>query len=194
MKKYLLACALVCALPSAASAQDAAPAAIPDFTGARVEARVGWETPTVSSEGEVFKIGQAVSFGGEAGFDFQLGERVVAGPYATYELSGVEACADEDCLEIDDNLGAGVRVGYQAAQNGLVYVKLGYARMGLTLSAEGESASGHLEGFQGALGYEMNFGGGPLYGRIEANYADLGSLGGINFQRRHVALGLGARF
>lgn len=196
MKKYLLACAVAACLPSVASAQEAAAAIAPgpDFNGARIEARVGWETPTISSDGEVYKIGQAVSYGAEAGYDLQLGDRVVAGPYVTYEFSGVEACTGGDCIEVDDNLGAGLRVGYEVSPNALVYGKVGYATMGLTAHSGTTSGSDNLNGVQGALGFEMNFGNGPLFGSIEANYADYGSYAGINFQRRHVAIGLGARF
>lgn len=194
MKKYLLAGALVACLPSVASAQEAAIAPAPDFAGPRIEARLGWETPTVSSDGEVYKIGQAVSYGAEVGYDFQAGSRVVVGPYVNYDISGVEACSGNECVEIDSNLSAGLRLGYEVSPNALVYGKVGYARM--RISAELEDAEGSVNqgGVQGSLGFEMNFGDGPLYGNIEASYGDYGDFGGINLQRRHVSIGVGARF
>jgi len=195
MKKYLLGCAIAACLPSVASAQDAAPAAPTDFAGARIEARLGWETPTVSSDGEVYKIGQAVSYGAEAGFDIQAGERLVVGPYANIDFSGVEACTtDDECVSIDHNISAGLRVGYEVTPNGLLYGKVGYARLRISAELEDIEGSVNQGGISGAIGFEMNFGNGPLYGNIEANYADYGDFGGINLQRRHVAIGLGARF
>jgi outer membrane immunogenic protein len=74
MKKYLTIALAIACVPGVAAAQDmdesqAAPAA--DFGGVRVEARIGYETPTVSEDNDVYKIGSAVSYGGELGFDIR---------------------------------------------------------------------------------------------------------------------------
>ena len=47
--------------------------------------------------------------------------------------------------------------------------------------------------FGGEIGFEHGFGE-SFYGRIEFGYADNGEILGINFQRRHAGLMLGARF
>ena len=193
MKKYLAAVAAFVCVPGVAAAQDAAPTApAAQFDGVRFEARLGYETPTVSEDGDAYKIGSAVSFGGEAGFDLRVGNSVVMGPYATYEFSSVELCDGGDCLSEDGNLGAGVRVGVVAGRT-LIYGKLGYARIRFSATSGGITASDSDEGIQGAIGVNVNFGS-NVYGLAEINYADYGNFGGINLQRRHVAAGVGVRF
>lgn len=194
MKKYmLLVLASVC-VPGVAAA-EVAPAGTPaqNFDGFRIEARVGYETPTVSSDGEVYKIGNGLSFGGEAGFDVAVGRNVVIGPYATYEISTVDACDGGACVTIDDNIGVGGQVGYAASPHTMIYGKLGYAI--LTVSAIDGTfvASDNQSGIQGAIGADFRLSR-NLYARVEANYADYGDFGDIHLQRRHVAVALGARF
>ena len=196
MKKYLAAVAAFVCVPGVAAAQDAAPAApaspASQFAGVRLEARLGYETPTVSEDNNVYKIGSAVSYGGEAGFDVRVGNNVVMGPYATYEFSSVELCDGGDCLSEDGNLGAGVRVGVVAGRT-LIYGKLGYARIRFTASSGTFTGSESESGVQGAIGVNVNFGR-NVYGLAEINYGDYGSFAGINLQRRHVAAGVGFRF
>lgn len=193
MKKYLAAVAAIVCAPGLAAAQDAAPTAPADqFAGVRVEARLGYETPTVSDDGDVYKIGSAVSFGGEAGFDFRVGNNVVMGPYATYEFSSVDLCDGGDCLSEDGNLGAGLRVGFVAGKT-LIYGKLGYARIRFTASSGTFTGSDSQGGVQGAIGVNFNLSR-NVYGLAEINYGDYGSFAGVNLQRRHVAAGLGVRF
>lgn len=192
MRKYLAAAAALACVPGVAAAQGAAsPAA--QFDGVRLEARLGYETPTVSDNNNVYKIGSAVSYGGEAGFDLRVGNNVVVGPYATYEFSSVDVCDGADCLSEDGNLGVGARLGFVAGRT-LIYGKLGYARIRFTASTGGVNAGSDSQGgVQGAIGVNLNFGR-NLYGMAEINYADYGEFAGINLQRRHVAMGLGIRF
>src|SRR4051794_14588366 len=96
MKHYLAAVAAIVCVPGVAGAQGTDPPA--HFNGVRAEPRLGYEPPTVSDSGNVFKIGSAVSCGAEAGFDLRLGRNVVAGPYAVYEFSSVHLCDGSDCL------------------------------------------------------------------------------------------------
>jgi len=193
MKKYLAAVAAFVCVPGVAVAQDAAPTAPAEqFAGVRFEARLGYETPTVSDDGAVYKIGSALSYGGEAGFDIRVGNSVVMGPYATYEFSSVDLCDGGDCLGEDGNLGAGLRVGVVTGRT-LIYGKLGYARIRFTASSGGLSVSDSDGGVQGAIGVNVNFGR-NVYGLAEISYADYGRFAGFNLQRRHVATGVGVRF
>jgi outer membrane immunogenic protein len=191
MMKYLAGVAALVCVPGVAAAQDASRAA--NFDGVRIEGRIGWETPTVSDDGDVYKIESDVSFGGEAGFDFGIGKNVVAGPYAVYEFSNVNLCDGPDCLEEDGNLAAGLRVGVATSDKVLIYGKVGYAQISFTATSAGLSASESQEGVQGAIGLNVNFGK-NFYGMVEANYADYGDFFGISLQRRHVAAGVGVRF
>ena len=184
MKKYLVAAAAVLCVPGAAYAGD--------FDGPRAEARIGWETPTVSEDGDVFKIESDVSYGGEVGFDLAVGKKVVVGPYATYEFSNVGICDGADCLNEDGNLGIGGRLGIAVGKSALIYGKLGYARIRFTATAGGVTDSASDSGVQGALGLNLNFGK-NAYGMLEVNYGDYGKFEGINLQRRHVVAGIGLR-
>ena len=183
MKKYLAVAAAIACLPGVASAQD--------FDGPRVEARIGYETPTVSEDNDVYKIGSAVSYGGEIGFDVKA-KKVVIGPYANYEFSSVELCDGGDCLGEKGNLSVGGRVGLILGTKNLVYLKAGYASIEIEAKSGGFTGSESKGGVQGAVGFE--FGLKKLYGFVEAGYADYGKFYGINLQRRQVAGGIGVRF
>ncbi len=193
MKKYLAAAAaaaFIC-LPGVAAAQDKSDH---DFAGVRAEARIGWETPTVSDGGGgVYKVGQAVSYGGEAGFDVAAGRKVTIGGYANYDISNVSLCDGSDCIKEQGNLSAGVRLGFIASPGVLVYVKGGYNSMHLKASSGGTTAGDTQGGIGGALGAEFAIKK-HVYAFVEGNYADYGDFFGINLQRRHVAAGVGVRF
>ncbi|MFD1787493.1 outer membrane protein [Sphingomonas floccifaciens] len=186
--KTILVAAIAAAgvVPSVASAQN--------FNGPRIEARLGYETPAIAENDsdDIYKIGSAVSYGAEAGYDIRT-KRVVVGPYVNYEVSGVKLCDDDICLAERGNFSAGARVGLVAGQRGLVYGKLGYAN--ITLEArDGGSVidSASKGGIQSALGYE--FGLGEFYGFVEAAYSHYGKFDDINLERRQVAGGIGIRF
>lgn len=167
-----------------------------DKAGFRVEARAVYETPTVSSiaqNNDVYKVGSAVAFGGEAGFDIAVGSSVVVGPYVTFEKSSVEATDGADTLKVKDNLGAGLHIGYAVGSKGLIYGKVGYAKLRIEAQSGALRATESGSGFQGAVGYEHGFGE-MFYGRVEFGYGDNGRIGGINFQRRHAGVALGMRF
>jgi outer membrane immunogenic protein len=171
------------------------PVAAHGFGGVRAEARIGYETPTVSGDGDVFRIDSAVSYGAEIGYDARLGRSVVAGPYATYEFSSIDLCADGFCLSESGTLGVGARLGFAVSPRVLAYGKLGYARTRFTfrnpLTAAGGTASGG--GVQGAIGINLELSR-HIYGLAEVNYSDFGTFLGVNLQRRHVAAGIGVRF
>lgn len=192
MKKYLAAAALLC-MPGVAFAQEEE-AAASDFTGVRIEARLGYETPTVSDgTGAIYKIGSAVSYGGEIGFDVQTGGSVVVGAYGNYEFSSVDLCDGGDCLGEKGNLSVGARVGLIAGPTTLVYVKGGYASIEMKAKSGTFTGSETKGGVQGALGVEFGLQK-NVYAFFEGSYADYGDFYGINLQRRHVAGGIGLRF
>lgn len=185
-----VAAAFVC-LPGVAAAQDKQDG---DFAGVRLEARLGWETPTVSDgTGAVYKVGQAVSYGGEGGFDIAAGKKVTIGAYANYDVSNVSICDGPDCLSESGNLSAGVRIGFVASPRVLIYVKGGYNSMHLKATSGAATGSDTEGGIGGALGAEFTLKR-HVYAFVEGNYADYGDFFGINLQRRHVAAGVGVRF
>ena len=188
---YLLAAAAAC-FPGVAAAQDSNTRAS-QFDGVRAEARIGYETPTISDSGNVYKIGSAVSGGGEVGFDLKAGKSVVVGPYAVYEFSSVKLCDGPDCLKENGNLGVGGRIGVAVSDKALIYAKAGYARISFSANTAFGTGSTSKDGVQGAIGVDYTFGK-NVYGLLEFNYADYGKFFGVNLQRRHVAAGVGVRF
>lgn len=193
MNKLLAAAAVLSCVPGIAAAQDEAPQN--NFAGLRAELRLGYETPTVSGDGEVYKIGSAVSYGGELGYDIAVSEKVTFGPYVNYEFSGVELCDGGDCIKVEGNLSAGGRIGYALSPKAALYGKVGYASLSLKAVSGGVSATDSKGGAYGALGAEFSVSS-NVYVNIEAAYADYGDLydTGVNLQRRHVSAGVGFRF
>ncbi len=190
MKKYVALAALLACVPGAAFAQDKDTNMKLD--GVRFEARVGYETPTVSEDGDIYKIGSAVSYGGEAGFDIRS-KNVTFGAYVNYEGSSVSLCDAGDCLKENGNLAAGGRIGFIAGRSTVIYVKAGYAHISFKGTGAFAGLDAKKDGVQGALGADFNLNK-NVYVMIEGSYADYGKLFGINLQRRHVAAGVGVRF
>jgi outer membrane immunogenic protein len=184
MNKYVCAALATALIPAAVNAGT---------VGGRAGLRLGYETPTVSGGGDVFKIGSAVSYGAEAGLDFHVGRSVVIGPFAEYDVSTVKNCDQSDCLTVRGTLNAGGRIGFLVGRAGQIYGKVNYSRISMRASTLGASETDSKGGIGGAIGYEHGFGK-NLYANIEANYADYGEWFGINVQRRHVAAGVGFRF
>src|SRR5262249_49192062 len=151
------------------------------------------ETPTVSGDGDVYKIGSAVSYGGEAGLDFHVSHTVVVGPFAEYDISTVKNCDSGYCLKVKGTWNAGGRVGFLVGGAGQVYGKINYSRISIKATSPVDSVTDSKGGIGGAIGYEHHLGK-HAYVNVEASYADYGKLDGINLQRRHVAAGFGFRF
>lgn len=197
MKYIVIGFAALAALSQPVFAQENSETGEPTSRdGFRLEARAIYETPTVSSvidDDDVFKLGSAFAFGGEAGFDLAVSDSVVVGPYVNYELSNVESCDGIDCVRAKNNLAAGLHVGYALNADGQLYGKVGYSRLKLEAEALGTKISESGSGVGFAVGYEHGFGE-NMYGRLEFGYADNGDIFGINFQRRHAGVALGARF
>jgi outer membrane immunogenic protein len=194
MKKFLVAAAALSCVPGVAFAQDEDQGANL-FDGVRIEARLGYETPTVSGDGDVYKIGSAVSYGAELGYDLAVSNKVTVGPFVNYEFSGVELCEAGDCLDVKSNLAAGARVGVALSPTAAIYGKLGYASLTIEARSGAASASDSKGGVYGALGVELSVSK-NAYVNLEAAYADFGDFygTGFNLQRRQASVGFGFRF
>ena len=190
MKKYVALAALMACVPGVAFAQEKTDSA--KLSGVRIEARLGYETPTVSDSGSIYKIGSAVSYGGEVGFDIRA-KNVTFGPYAVYEASSVSLCDGADCLKENGNLGVGGRIGFVVSPKVVLYAKAGYAHISFKTTGSIAGIDAKKDGVQGAIGVDVNVTK-NVYLMGEINYADYGKLFGINLQRRHVAGGVGVRF
>lgn len=187
MKKYMLLALAFVAQPALAQDEGV------KMSGLRVEARLGWETPTVS-DGSVYKLGNSVSAGAEIGYDVKVSNTVTVGPYFTYDYASAETCDGAgNCLGSDGNWVAGARLGFNVGERAQIYVKGGYDQFRLKAAIPGTSDTVNLNGPGGAIGVDFAISN-SAYAGFEANYADLGSFAGINFQRRHVAAKVGMRF
>ncbi|WP_300974091.1 outer membrane beta-barrel protein [Sphingomonas sp. LHG3406-1] len=186
------AIALAAATPAAA---QTATGSTNNFDGARIEARIGWETPTVSGDGDVYKLGSAVSYGAEVGYDLAISPTVTVGPYASWEQSSVELEDDFSSvsIKVGRNYQLGGRVGFGLGNINL-YGKVGYSNIKLSLEGAGaDDYSDTKGGIGGGLGVEGNMGKNAYWG-IEGNYSDFGKFEGINLQRRQLAGKVGFRF
>lgn len=187
MRKFCLLALAMIAQP--ALAQDGEEAKL---DGVRVELRGGYETPTVS-DGAVYKLGNSATIGGEVGFDIRAG-KVTIGPFVNYDYGNAETCDGAgNCLGSGGNFLAGARLGIDLGTKTQLYVKAGYDDFKLKAQIPGATGTEHLNGVGAAIGVAFNLSRNAYVG-IEANYADLGEYAGINFQRRHVAATIGARF
>jgi outer membrane immunogenic protein len=183
------------------------------FTGARVEGRVGFDRAEVSVDDGTDDLSDGKSgvvYGGEAGFDFDLGN-VVLGAYAGIEGSSVKACSelfgqDELCLKAGRNITVGGRVGVPLGSRSLLYAKGGYSNGKVKVTYEDfeniiddVSDSQNLDGFHVGGGIETLFGE-RAYGKLEYVYTGYNSgdegddtiSGDLN--RHQVVAAVGIRF
>jgi outer membrane immunogenic protein len=132
----------------AALVAASAPAYAQDVSGFRVEGRASWDrsgsdfifpNPDFDEDdedSEEFLTGSDkrsdVTFGGELGYDFQIGSSFVLGAYAGADFSSGSACVElvEDdmaCSGLDRTLTVGARAGVPIGGSSLIYVKGGYS-------------------------------------------------------------------
>jgi outer membrane immunogenic protein len=181
MKKIFLASAALLAFAATpAAAQN-------NFSGFRVEARLGYDS--VSVEGDYADTVGALhgendedgfGFGAELGYDFALGPNFILGAYAGIDFTDSDFCTqfrayDQACMEVGRNLTIGVRAGYQVGSSTLIYGRTGWSNG----TAEFEfndvdnivndaNDSDSQNGWHFGLGVEQNFG--PMfYGKLEYN-------------------------
>ncbi len=196
-------------LIAAAAAGLSAPAYAQDLSGFRIEARAGWEraatdatlpNPDYDEEdeetgGEFLTASDndsGIAFGGEVGYDFQLGSSFVVGAYAGVDLSDAKVCStliedDLACTGLDRTFTAGARAGVPIGETSLLYVKGGYSngKFDTTYDADvtdnddedadpvshfSKSMGGYHLGGGFELGLSRN-----LYAKLEYVYTDYGS-------------------
>lgn len=199
-------------LVAAASTLLVAPPAYAQFTGPRVEARLAYEAVEATIEtGDPLDTGdqEAISYGGEVGYDLQLGPAVV-GAYIGLEGSNLRTCGevfgnDEGCVGQGRNLYVGARVGFTVAPRVMVYGKGGYSNGSIDIDYDGGtgnfpdfSASESFDGYHLGVGAELALMSG-LYGRVEYVHTDNGefqfdptTFGELS--RGQAMVGLGLRF
>lgn len=187
----------------AAAACFATPASAQDFSGFRIEGRLGWESTRATTdypvevqipENEDVSVSgreSAVSYGLEAGYDAPVGERLIVGVYGGFDLSGFDRCGeafgdDLGCVETGRTFTAGVRAGVPVGSSLLLYAKGGYSNGRVKFAydsdvdeedEQGADVAGRSRGVDGyhlGAGAELAFGR-HLYGKLEYLFTDLGT-------------------
>lgn len=226
--KLLFAAAAVAFAAFPAQAQDTGGA----FTGPRIQVQAGWDRTGVSIDdtrnfggrGEFNANSEQdneISYGGEIGFDFDLGGFVV-GAYAgadfsnaseDFDLNTATPPAPRLTLEAERNMYAGARLGIVVAPNVMLYGKGGFSRG--RLNDVRNTGAGNttivyptdeddFDGIHFGGGAEMSLGG-MVYVRgdyMHTRYDDLVLPTQTNpaqtlrtrFNRNQVTLGVGVRF
>lgn len=167
----------IIALALAAATMIAAPAMAQDFTGPRVEARLGFDSATLNASG-----GQAtgLSYGGGIGYDVAVAPKVRFGVEAAVDSSTSDkkysALLTADAKR---DIEVGARLGYVVSPSTLLFVKGAYtnAQVGYSIDTKtGKVGIGHSTGD----GYRV--GGGAevavtqhVYLKAEYRYSDYGS-------------------
>ena len=202
-----------------ASSPASAQAINPLFTGARIEARVGWDSPDIRatlSDG-VDRFSRTASksgvvYGGEIGYDYAL-NNVLIGGYAGIEGSTAKDCGalygnDRLCLRAGRNLTAGIRLGVPVGERFALYAKGGYSNGRASIDYRDDDLvipdadeGRNFDGFHVGGGIEGTLTG-RIYGRLEYVYTGYGDKSAvvddiratIEPKRHQVVYGMGVRF
>ena len=206
MRKYVLAALLAGTVASPAFAQ-AEPG---PFTGARVEAVLGYDSLGFSADDDVDDIGgddslEGLLYGVGVGFDFDAGGLVIGAEAEYTDSTGSFEFEDEDFdagLDTGRDLYVGGRIGFTVTPSTLIYAKGGYTNLKLDATASDSdeflSGSGEVDGYRIGGGAEFLFGT-NAYGKVEYRYSNYGSYGddedlGIDIDRHQFVAGVGLRF
>lgn len=208
MRKIVLTAALAAASAAAlpAAAQDA------PFTGARVEALLGYDNLKDGSDGETDGR-DGVTYGALVGYDVQAGGLVV-GVEGEATDSSVRArsfdnfqLGDQLRLDAGRDLYVGGRVGYVISPQAMIYAKGGYtnarieSRYTTTTTTGGTTTTttltdrDDLGGYRLGAGLEYNITP-SAYVKGEYRYSHYGKLDGvdIDLDRHQLMAGVGIRF
>jgi outer membrane immunogenic protein len=181
---------------------SSAPAYATDFSGGRLEGRLGYDH--VSTNEAIEELDQStsgVTYGVAAGYDLKVSDRFFAGVEGAVGLSNIRAETDlgldKARVDVDRDLELSLRLGFQASKSVLLYAKAGYANTRFTgryynavgpNSYEIDSISSNDGGLRLGLGLELAVGG-PAY--IKAEYQRTGYGDGVN--RDQMLGGVGIR-
>lgn len=166
MRKFPLTVALVAGtIATPAFAQDDLEAPRGRF---HVSGILGYDAPdggVDDSSGVVYGIG--------AGYDFNIGSNIVAGPEVELTTSstdecqaGVDRAGDQLCIGAGRDIYVGARVGHRVGNNALVYVGAGYTNAAFDVSYDANLAGNtgdfrideDLDGFRLKGGVEFGIG------------------------------------
>ena len=214
--KYLFAIVGVLAATPAMAQSDTPKAPESAIGGFRLEAHVGIERPNLneSSAGVTYvaKLGSALAYGGEVGYDIPVSDRFTVGPYVSFDLANSDVCDSgpvpggtiDVCFKASSLLSGGLRGAVAVGDSGEAFVTLGYAKYdydyaevvtnGLGQVIDVYSASGD-EGIDVGFGYNHMIAT-NIYAGLGFRITELGDFEGtpLNLQRFQGQVNLGFRF
>lgn len=171
-------------LAAAAALMAVAPAAAADFTGPRIEARVGADSVEVANGVDA----KGVTYGLGLGYDFNLLPGVVAGVEATAAKSSADGTFAGIKGEAKTDFEAGARVGVPLG-NALVYGRVAYAHSRFGVRVNNVGTSTNEDGY--VLGGGVEFAvSNNIYLKAEYNRTDYGN----DLNRTKLVGGVGFRF
>lgn len=150
--------------------------ASPALAEGRAELRIGLDDLSVD-DSEATISGSGLSYGAEVGYDFQIGDKIFLGPYASFDLSNFDKGTDEndpenDFITFKHGLSVGARIGADVG-SALVFAKAGYSNGTLRVVNDDSGMFDEefgFDGFQVGGGIELDIT--PrLYIKAEADYS-----------------------
>lgn len=156
-------------IAAAVAATVATPAAANEFSGPRIEARIGLDAAHVSWKGHDDEGNYAdnanangLAYGVGIGYDYALNSKVTVGLEANLDFSQLNTNGDVRLpydgaymwTELDREFEVAARAGYALNSSTLAYVKAGYVNLGLDGSYDGETASQKIGGYSLGAGLE----------------------------------------
>ena len=175
------------------------------MTGFRVEVAGGYdrlEINYVDGDTKYYDGADGIRYGGEIGYDFAIGGKLLLGAYAGYAGASTKRCDDvglftEVCQQAKGELGGGVRLGLRVGERAQLYGKVGYASMPLELRYGADRTTETYAGMNFGFGGEIGLGS-RAFAKAElvaTNFRTRDKIyEGYNFDRRHAVAGFGYRF
>jgi outer membrane immunogenic protein len=198
MSRYVIAL-FAAAIAAPALAQDAG-----NFNGPFIGAQLGWQQDRQSlTSGTVPNTvvrakGDGFAYGGQAGWDFNLGSAVVGVEASLTGRTGTNRFPTFD-LEAGRTINLTARAGFLVSPQGLLYARGGYSNARFSIANTGVSEN--RDGYTIGAGYEQSISR-NVSARVEYGYSDYGDdllpgAGGanrLNYHRHAVMTGLNFRF
>lgn len=216
--KYLLGIVgILAASPAMAQQADDAKAADVAIGGLRIEAHVGIERPNLNEEDAgvtyVAKLGSALAYGAEIGYDVPVSDSFTVGPYFSYDVASSDICDSGSvpggtitvCFDAKSNMSGGLRGAFAVGGKGELYASLGYAKYdydyaevvtnGANVIIGTYVSDGGDEGIDVGFGYNHTITG-NVYVGAGMRITELGDFEGssVNLQRFQGQVNLGLRF
>lgn len=196
MRKIVIAAALLTGtVATPAFAQDEQP-----LSGPHIAAIAGYDAVEGDVDGS-----SGIVYGIAAGYDFQLGRNVFAGPEIELTTSSTDECeagfnrpGDLLCVDAGRDIYVGARIGTRVGRNARVYVGGGYTNAAFDISYDANLAGNtgdftiddDADGFRLKAGAELGIGRNAFL-RAEYRYSNYDDL---EIDRHQVVGGIGFRF